>query len=113
MSLLCDVDVSTGPLAVEADPVQFDRVIDNLLSNAVKFTPRGGRVRLAARPETGSIVIVVSDTGIGIAKDEQAELFTRFFRASNAVDQAIPGTGLGLSIVRAIVEQHGGSIGLA
>lgn len=113
VSLLCDVDVSTGPLVVEADPVQFDRVIDNLLSNAVKFTPRGGRVRLAARPETGSIVIVVSDTGIGIAKDEQAELFTRFFRASNAVDQAIPGTGLGLSIVRAIVEQHGGSISLA
>jgi len=52
----------------------------------------------------------VSDTGIGIAREEQQRLFERFFRASTASDQQIPGTGLGLYIARAIVEAHGGSI---
>ncbi len=113
VALVCDVDVSRGPLAVEADPVQLDRVVDNLLSNAVKFTPSGGQVRLTAEPVDEAVEISVSDTGIGIPEAEQAQLFGRFFRASNAVDQAIPGTGLGLSIVQVIVEQHGGTIRLS
>ena len=56
------------------------------------------------------VVMEISDTGIGIPKEEQAGLFTEFFRASNAKQMAGIGTGLGLAIVKATVEQHGGSI---
>jgi two-component system phosphate regulon sensor histidine kinase PhoR len=113
IGLFCEVDDTNGVLAVEADPVQLDRVVDNLLSNAVKFTPSGGEVRLHAEAVDGAVEISVSDTGIGIPEAEQAHLFGRFFRASNAVEQAIPGTGLGLSIVQVVVEQHGGTLRLA
>ena len=58
----------------------------------------------------GSVALEVSDTGIGIASAEAANLFDRFFRGSNARSQQLPGTGLGLHIVRAIVDAHGGSI---
>ncbi|HZI98949.1 MAG TPA: ATP-binding protein, partial [Actinomycetales bacterium] len=58
------------------------------------------------------VVLSVRDTGIGIPEAEQDQLFSRFFRASNAVDRAVPGTGLGLTIVRSIVEHHGGSLEL-
>jgi signal transduction histidine kinase len=54
--------------------------------------------------------VVVADTGIGVAAEEQGQVFSRFFRASTATKRAIPGTGLGLAICHALVEQHGGSI---
>jgi two-component system, OmpR family, phosphate regulon sensor histidine kinase PhoR len=99
-------------LAVDGDAGQLGRVLVNLLSNAVKFTPEGGRITLTAAAAEGSAVITVTDTGIGIPAKDQEELFTRFFRASNAVQQSIPGTGLGLAIVRTIVTNHGGTIDL-
>jgi signal transduction histidine kinase len=99
-------------LTVRGDRGQLDRVLVNLLSNAVKFTPAGGRIAVTAVTEDGTAVIEVSDTGIGIPDHDQKELFTRFFRASNAVARSIPGTGLGLAIVRTIVTNHGGEIDL-
>jgi signal transduction histidine kinase/CHASE3 domain sensor protein len=99
-----------GPLPLNADPDQLDRVLTNLLTNAVKFTPAEGTVTLTARREGDEMVLVVADTGMGIPQAEQHALFTRFFRAGNAVHLAIPGTGLGLAIVRTIVDNHGGSI---
>ncbi|HEY6279937.1 MAG TPA: ATP-binding protein [Streptosporangiaceae bacterium] len=101
-----------GPM-VEGDPEQLDRVLINLLSNAVKYTPRGGHVTLTAGSEDGSAVITVSDTGIGIPEKDQELLFTRFFRASNAVEAAIQGSGLGLSIARTIVANHHGDLRMA
>ncbi|MFP5346400.1 MAG: ATP-binding protein [Actinomycetes bacterium] len=99
---------------VSGDEMQLERVVLNLLSNAVKFTPAGGEVAVELEPaEDGDAVTVrVRDTGIGIPQAEQEQLFSRFFRASNAVQRAIPGTGLGLSIVRGIVEHHSGSFDL-
>jgi signal transduction histidine kinase len=82
----------------------------NLLTNAVKFTPAEGTVTVAAGRDGDQVVITVADTGMGIPAAEQQALFARFFRASNAIHQAIPGTGLGLAIVRTIVDNHGGSI---
>ena len=96
------------PLVLEADGDQLDRVLMNLLSNAVKFTRGGGKVSVRADARDGDAVLSVSDTGIGIPAAEQEKLFQRFFRASNATDQAIPGTGLGLTIVHTIVANHGG-----
>jgi two-component system, OmpR family, phosphate regulon sensor histidine kinase PhoR len=97
-------------LPVAGDPGQLDRVLINLLSNAVKFTPAGGEIRVAASGGDGMAVVEITDTGVGIPAGDQKGLFTRFFRASNAVDRAIPGTGLGLAIVRTIVDNHGGQI---
>ena len=99
-----------GPLALRADPEQIDRVLINLLTNAVKFTPPEGTVTVRATREDDEMVLVVADTGMGIPEAEQQALFARFFRASNAIHQAIPGTGLGLAIVRTIIDNHGGTI---
>ncbi len=99
-------------LMVDGDPGQLDRVLVNLLSNAVKYTPGGGSVSLSLAREEDVAVLVVSDTGIGIPEKDQGSLFTRFFRASNAVARELPGSGLGLSIVRTIVANHHGQISL-
>jgi signal transduction histidine kinase/HAMP domain-containing protein len=103
---------SGNGLVVEGDASQLERVVINLLSNAVKFTPAGGHITVSASAQDESALITVTDTGIGIPRRDQQELFTRFFRASNAVEQAIPGTGLGLAIIHTIVVNHGGAIDL-
>jgi signal transduction histidine kinase/CHASE3 domain sensor protein len=110
--LTLDCDLPAVPLMVEGDAGQLERVLINLLSNAVKFTPDGGHVDVSARTEDGLILVTVNDTGIGIPERDQKELFTRFFRASNATSRRIPGTGLGLAIVRMIVTNHGGEVWL-
>ena len=102
--------VADHPPNVRGDRVRLTQVLDNLVSNAVKFTNEGGSVRVDISGKGNTVELVVADTGIGIPADEQGQLFSRFFRASTAVQQAIPGTGLGLSISRALVEQHGGTI---
>jgi signal transduction histidine kinase len=110
-----DLEVSCPPsgLIVDGDADQLDRVLVNLLSNAVKYTPQGGQVRTALAREGDAAVLTVADTGIGIPDKDQAALFTRFFRASNAVDGAVPGSGLGMSIARTIVANHDGDISVA
>jgi two-component system, OmpR family, phosphate regulon sensor histidine kinase PhoR len=104
------VKLADGDVAVNGDARQLDRVFLNLLTNAVKFTPEGGQIQVALSTEPGSVVARVSDTGIGIPREERKELFNRFFRASNARQLGIPGTGLGLAIVRSIVTGHGGEV---
>ena len=99
-------------LVVQGDTGQLDRLFINLLSNAVKFTPEGGEVEVTGEAADGWAVIRVRDTGIGIPQADQDKLFSRFFRASNAVERAIPGTGLGLAIVRKIVTAHQGELDL-
>jgi signal transduction histidine kinase len=96
--------------ALDGDAGRLGQMIDNLLSNALKFTPSGGTVlvRLSRRDDAAQIEI--SDTGVGISAEDQERLFERFFRTSEATEQAIQGTGLGLSIAAAIAEGHGGSI---
>jgi PAS domain S-box-containing protein len=99
------------PVFIRADRVRFREIITNLLSNAVKFTPKGGRVwveHTVAVPDMASIS--VSDTGIGIAPDDQAVIFDRFRQIGSATSGVREGTGLGLAIVKRLVEMHGGSI---
>jgi signal transduction histidine kinase len=86
-------------------------VFENLLTNAIKYSPDGGEVRFEARRENGRMLFAVTDQGIGIPPEEQADLFESFHRASNVGD--IPGTGLGLAIVKNSVERHGGEIQVA
>jgi signal transduction histidine kinase len=106
------VSAPDQPVMIDGDPEQLDRLLVNLLSNAVKYTPRGGGVALSLDSADDSAVLSVADTGIGIPEEDQDALFTRFFRASNAVEAAIPGSGLGLSIVRTIVANHHGELSI-
>lgn len=110
----------TNPLpAVYGDRERIRQVVENLLSNAIKYTNRGGHVEIKAaaleeRDADGRVVsaikITVEDNGIGIPKDQQDHIFTRFYRARNAVKEEYEGTGLGLFIVRQLVELGGGKI---
>jgi two-component system, OmpR family, phosphate regulon sensor histidine kinase PhoR len=110
--LTLDWQDSDHGLMISGDPGQLDRLVMNLLSNAVKFTPGGGTVSVDTGCDGDLAVLRVSDTGIGIPETERKELFTRFFRASNAVEESIPGTGLGLAIAHTIVANHHGDLDL-
>lgn len=103
---------TSDKVPVWGDAAELDRVVSNLLSNAVKFSPVGGTVTCTVREHDGSVELRCRDEGIGISTDDQAHLFTEFFRSTNPEALQIPGTGLGLTIVRRIVERHDGSITL-
>ncbi len=96
--------------AILADRLRFKQVLLNLLSNAVKFTPEGGRIGVHARMRDGFFEITVSDTGIGIPKDEHETVFDKFYQVGNTTKGVREGTGLGLAITRKLVEEHGGRI---
>jgi signal transduction histidine kinase len=97
---------------VPGEAARLAQLLDNLVSNAIKFTPSGGSVVVAVAPRDGFACIEVSDTGIGIPEAERERLFERFFRSQTALERQIQGTGLGLYISKAIVESHGGRIGV-
>jgi signal transduction histidine kinase len=97
---------------IDGDVEMLERLVVNLASNAVKFTPERGHVQVGVELDDGVVQLVVRDDGIGIPTEEQSRLFTRFFRASTAQDNAVPGTGLGLAIAHRVVEVHGGTIAI-
>ena len=111
-SLQVNVTTPCEPVVHHGDPVQLERMVANLMTNAVKFTPDGGTVEVALLSYGEVSEIVVKDDGIGITEEDQARLFTRFFRSTSSTEQAVQGTGLGLTIVQAIVALHGGRIGI-
>ena len=98
-------------VTAQADAERLGQVLDNLVSNAIKYTPDGGGVSIKMTHTGDAATIAVSDTGIGIPEAEQAQMFSRFFRTSNARESGVDGSGLGLAITRGIVEAHGGTIG--
>jgi signal transduction histidine kinase len=103
---------------VLADEAQLEQVFTNIVANAIKFTPHAGRISIsfmtaASGTASPSAVVKVTDTGVGIPEQEIAQVFTRFYRASNASSAAIPGSGLGLAIAHDIVRRHGGSLNLS
>jgi signal transduction histidine kinase len=94
---------------INADERKFRQVILNLLSNAIKFTPEGGRIDVRAVPVDGSVEVSVTDTGIGIAPEDQGAIFEEFKQVGPA-SKKIEGTGLGLALSRKFIELHGGRI---
>ena len=104
------VDGVEGLPLVYADPTRLTQVITNLLSNASKYTPEGGHIQVRAWQEGEFVHCAVSDTGIGISSEDQARLFSKFFRSPDPAVRAMPGTGLGLCIVKSLVELQGGEI---
>lgn len=103
------VEAEAVPL-LEADPDRLSQVLDNLLSNALRYTPRGGRVAVALRGETGGVVCTVTDSGPGIPPEDLEKVFERFWRGDRARSRAGGGSGLGLSIAKRLVEAHGGTM---
>ena len=92
------------------DERKIKQILLNLLSNAVKFTPEGGRIGIKARQADGSVEISVSDTGIGIAPEDQARIFEEFRQVGADYAHKVEGTGLGLTLAKKFVELHGGKI---
>jgi len=97
-------------LMVLAEAHRVTQILDNLLSNAHKYTPDEGHIDLLIETVGPVARVAITDSGIGLSTDEQAQLFTRFYRAHNAITQAGGGTGLGLAITRSLVEMQGGQI---
>jgi two-component system NtrC family sensor kinase len=109
ITLQTSVDERLGE--VRADERKIRQVVLNLLSNAIKFTPEGGRIEVAAVPKNGSVEVSVSDTGVGIAPEDQEAVFEEFRQVGTAEKKA-EGTGLGLTLCRKFIELHGGKIGV-
>lgn len=95
---------------IKADKLRIMEVLSNLLSNAINHTQSGGKVKVWLEPKNKEVITHVQDTGIGIPKEAQPHLFTKFFRVSGILEQGSKGTGLGLYISKAIVEMHHGKI---
>jgi len=100
------------PILLDGDWRQLHEAITNLIGNAIKYTPECGSIGVTLTPQTDSAQLDVSDTGVGIALDAQAKLFTPFYRIRTLATAHIEGTGLGLSLVKAVIEAHGGKISL-
>ncbi|MGJ9417976.1 ATP-binding protein [Massilia sp. CMS3.1] len=104
------LDVPDEPLWINVDTVRLSQVLSNLLSNASKYTLKHGRISISARTSGDTVVIVVADTGIGIAKPDLARVFDMFSQAPNSIVISKGGLGIGLSLVRHLVTLHGGSV---
>jgi signal transduction histidine kinase len=107
IALHMNVDDRLGQF--QADERKVRQVVLNLLSNAIKFTPEGGRIEVLAAPKDGFVEVSVTDTGVGIAPEDQEAVFEEFRQVGTAEKKA-EGTGLGLTLCRKFVELHGGRI---
>ncbi|QEG22125.1 HAMP domain-containing sensor histidine kinase [Mariniblastus fucicola] len=100
-----------SPMA-RCDVEAIETVVKNLVINAIHYTPEGGRVSISTKAEGRWVVVSVADTGIGIAKEQQARVFERFYRVDKARSRDMGGTGLGLAIVKHLTQAFGGSVTL-
>jgi two-component system CheB/CheR fusion protein len=107
------VSVPREPMAVEGDPTRLEQVFGNLLTNAAKYMEEGGRIAVEAEAEGEGFVVRVRDTGEGIAAEMLPRLFEIFTQVESSRQNSLGGLGIGLSLVKALVELHGGSVGVA
>jgi signal transduction histidine kinase len=110
ITLTLNVPEAAVPLQMDAG--RIEQVLNNLVGNALKFTPPGGRVTVTVRPGADAVRVEVADTGDGIAPGHLPHLFDRFYQVDNTSTRQVGGTGLGLAISKALVEAHGGHIGV-
>lgn len=103
-------DTQGRPSDIEADPDMVTQAVVNLMSNAMRYTPEGGWVVVSVRASRRNVQIIVSDTGIGIAKEDLSRIFGRFWRADASRAREAGGLGVGLSVTKQIVERHHGYI---
>jgi signal transduction histidine kinase len=97
---------------VSGDPKSLERALMSLVDNAIKFSPKGGDVEIRLSEQDGQIQVAVEDHGIGIPKENVANIFDRFYHLERSGDDLFGGIGLGLAITRQVIQQHHGSISL-
>lgn len=112
--LTLKLNVAENLPELRADYSRMVQIMTNFVSNAYKYTPEGGSISVVASPCTNGslqgVTVTVKDTGYGISHEDQAKLFTKFFRSSDQNIRDEPGTGLGLSITKSMIEAHGGEL---
>ncbi len=97
---------------VSGDEERLRQVLDNLVSNAIKYSPDGGTIRIGGTYTPEEVRVTVQDQGVGLPQDEWERIFERFYRVDDALTRKTKGTGLGLYLARAVIESHGGKIGV-
>jgi two-component system phosphate regulon sensor histidine kinase PhoR len=107
------VSLPEGLLLIEGDLYRLKQIFINLISNALTYTPKGGSVHVKAKKHDQFVQVIVSDTGIGMKKEEIPRIFERFYRVDRARSRNSGGTGLGLAIVKHLVEAHKGQISVS
>jgi len=109
MDVSINLDIRSEAI-IMADPVDMEIVFNNLISNAVKYNKTGGKAEITIDSSESEVILIISDTGIGITKSDTENLFTEFVRIKNEKTRNISGSGLGLSIVKKVVELYHGTI---
>ncbi|MFQ6107612.1 MAG: sensor histidine kinase [Thermoplasmata archaeon] len=109
-SLRLEMNLQDNLSPIIGDETRISTLMRNLVDNAVKFTPEGGTVRIKGIEDPDNVIVEVSDTGIGIAEEEQSRIFDRFYQVDSSSTRMYGGAGLGLSICKEIVDLHGGRI---
>jgi signal transduction histidine kinase len=96
-----------------ADQIRLNQILTNLLSNAIKYSAEGGEIQLSAKEQVdpSAVLISVTDSGLGIKPEDQAQVFSKYFRSNETRVRAETGTGLGLNIAKLLVELQQGEIG--
>jgi len=97
-------------VVIMADPTDMEIIFNNLVSNSIKYNKRGGKAEIKIDEDASDVILVFSDTGIGIMEEDKENLFSEFVRIKNEKTRNISGSGLGLSIVKKVVELYNGSI---
>jgi len=103
-----EAEIPANGLTIAGDETKLSWAVSNLVANALRYTPSGGAIHIEAKPEDGTVLLSVSDTGPGIAPEQRERIFERFTQAADGGE--IGAAGLGLAIVRDIVQAHGGRI---
>jgi len=103
---------SEDEIIVYIDKDKIEKILSNLISNALKFTPYGGTVSVHIKRETAEALIIVSDTGVGIAKESQEKIFDKFYQVDSSHTREQEGTGIGLALTKELIELHKAKIEL-
>ncbi len=105
-----EIALPEEPLFLDADATRVSQVIGNVLHNAAKYTPEGGQIALAVRPDNGRAEVSIRDTGCGIPAEKLASIFEMFAQVDQTLDRSQGGLGIGLTLAKRLIEMHGGSI---
>ncbi len=104
-----ETDLPATPMILCVDRLKMEQVLENIFSNAIKFSPGGGSIAIRGRMEKDGFYLSVTDQGIGMAPEQKARVFDKFYRADSS-STAVSGTGLGMTIARHIIDIHGGKV---
>ncbi|QTL96671.1 GHKL domain-containing protein [Iocasia frigidifontis] len=105
-----EIELVLDKVSITADKDMLTQAWINLINNSIKYTPEGGRIKIELYQESKKVLFKITDTGIGIAEEDQKHIFERFFKTDKSRQRSKKGNGLGLSIVKKIIDMHHGEI---